>query len=320
MADDVRLGGYWPGGSPLTTQNGQDVVGAIDTVLPAYADAVGYRTLTFSTASSFTPATVDLANSRASGFQWYRGNFFGIDVSKQIVSLSDGIATVSDPFANLCLSSVAKTGTGTFVGRAFGGGGYFEATARFDPGAVNVANGWPSVWTMAVEHLVEMPGENWPGQSSAYKNFIEVDLFEYNKEAVSDHQTYSSSLHHWYGQYAQNQAFSNFADSQEIRRYQANPPIAMDWTAWNRFGMLWVPATDATRGYIAFYCNGAETYRRYWDKWNAPAPPPSASTGWAFGALDQQHLALLLGSGTLSPLQVRSFNVWQSSDASNLVY
>jgi poly(3-hydroxyalkanoate) synthetase len=46
--------------------------------------------------------------------------------------------------------------------------------------------------------------------------------------------------------------------------------------------------------------------------------PPPTSQPWLYGIVDQQHLILILGAGTNTPLLVRSVHVWQSGTTNNI--
>ena len=90
------------------------------------------------------------------------------------------------------------------MGIAFGGGGYFAF--RFDPQDVikNSFKGWPSWWSMAIEHMSGMATRQWPGQQKGYEHFIEADFFEYDLSdyVISGRWNYfGEALHDWFGLY-----------------------------------------------------------------------------------------------------------------------
>jgi hypothetical protein len=65
------------------------------------------------------------------------------------------------------LVSIVDNGSGRWRGFAASNGAYIEIAIRFNPNIQAV--GWPSVWTMAAEHLY-----------GSAKELIEVDIFEYD--------------------------------------------------------------------------------------------------------------------------------------------
>ena len=75
-------------------------------------------------------------------------------------------------------------------------------------------------------------------------------------------------------------------------------------------------------GFINYYWNGAlvrsQTYTQFT---SADAGlVPSASTPWAFGVLDGQHITLLFGSNNKFPITVGNVQVWQANASQNMVH
>jgi len=302
----------------------QDVGGTVQSVAPHQAQAAGYGINTFSTPSNFSPTKVDTGLTYRPGYQWYLLNAFGAQPSFATSSFgSDGSVTVGSMAHSLngTLTSAAKVPLAPFfVGRAFGGGGYFEAEVSFDPDAVDVKNGWPSWWMMPVEHLAEFPSQQWPGQPAGYNHFVEVDAFEYNRGPAQP-RAYGATLHDWYGLFAKTcprnycRIDSSFGPSTKF------VPPSTDWmNTFHRVGVLWIPATSARKGSFTFYFDGvAQGAPVSYTQFSGQAPPPSNKTPWAFGAVDAEHLALIIGTGRSAPIHVRSVNVWQSSTKDDLV-
>ncbi|MGH3429995.1 MAG: hypothetical protein ACRDQZ_20905 [Mycobacteriales bacterium] len=287
---------------------------------PAPAAAAGYRLETFATNGSFSPRTVDTRLTFASGYQWYLFNFYGTKPEPALVSLNaDGSATVSS-FGNeeATMASAAQISAAPyFRGTAFGGGAYFEATLAFDAKAVNLRNGWPAWWTVAVEDIDGGHGDQWPGQPAGYDNFAEPDIFEYD-QGPNYPNAYFGSMHEWYGLWAHTCA----AYCEVSSAYAAGVrmvPAGTNFAAYHRYGMLWIPATATKKGSLTYYFDGVQTGQPFtYSQFNHQPPPPTANTPWAFGVLDNQHLVLILGSGASTPLQVRSVSVWQASAAKNV--
>ena len=176
--------------------------------IPPQAAAVHYTVRTFS--STFSASEVDITNTSKSGFKWYPWKFFGSTAKLSSIGINaDESVTLSGDTTgpNGQLATASSTGMpGGFVGAAFGGGGYFEATFRFDPKDVikNNFKGWPSWWSMAIEHMSGMATRQWPGQQKGYEHFIEADFFEYDLRdyVMSGKWNYfGGAMHDWFGLY-----------------------------------------------------------------------------------------------------------------------
>jgi len=296
--------------------------------IPPAARAAGYLTETFSNASNFSSSNVDLGMTYSSGYKWYVWNFFGATPALNGTEVnSNGTITVGSGPGNGNIASAAVISDAPYyVGTAFGGGAYIEATFSFNPiGAAfppyPSSTEWPAWWTMAVEHLANLSGQQWAGQTTGYYHFIENDIFEFLQPVSS--YAYDSTLHDWYGIYdsscppgfcainSNNYAPLNNANITNI-------PIGTDYTLNHRYGMLWVPATGSANGSIAFYFDDIQVLPTiYYSQFTNQSPPPSLTTPWTFGIIDQQHLVLILGGGG-NPLIVKSVAVWQASSAGNL--
>ena len=277
--------------------------------VPAQAAKVGFIQPTFNT--NFSSSTVDITNTQKPGFNWYPWNFFNTSTDLSAIVLNgDGSVTLNGDTTgpNGELATISWTGTpGSFVGSAFGGGGYFEATLKFNPQDVIDKNfvGWPSFWLMAREHFTNDPQQQWPGQGANYDHLIEADILEYNLYPFTGlRNSYTAGVHDWSGVYASAGCPNNFS-SPVVRTVDP----ATDFTQFHKYGMLWVPATARTRGSIKFYFDDAQigssiTWSQYTNQ-----DPGSYSE---FGIIDKQHLVLVLGTGVGIPMTVRSVNVWQS--------
>jgi hypothetical protein len=289
---------------------------------PSYASAAGYTVNTF---SSFTSQSIDLTNSGRSGFQWYPWNFFGLRAqTEKIVVNSDGSVTLNGDTTTTngeLATAMSANNSAKFVGTAFGGGGYIEASIMFDPATVAAANskGWPSFWAMSLEH-VSTQSEQWKGKSQGYLHFIEVDIFEYDMLPSKLGQNYyGATMHDWYGNYKQTCAPAALCRaSRPISEVRTMVPAATDFRQYHRYGFLWVPATATHPGYAQYYFDGnavgpALNWTKYTDQ---PAIPDGQP--WQYGVIDKQHLVLILGTGLNEPMTIRSVNVWQSSSSQNL--
>jgi hypothetical protein len=284
---------------------------------------VGFTVNTFS--AGFTNQTIDVTNSGKSGFGWYPWNFFGSHAqTANIVVNSDGSVTLkgdsTGPNGELATATPANN-SAKFVGTAFGGGAYIEATIMFDPATVAAADskGWPAFWSMALEHVATQ-SEQWKGKSAAYLHFIEVDIFEYDMLPSKLGQNYyGASIHDWYGNYKVSCAPQALCDaSRPYSDAKTMVPATTDFRQYHRYGFLWVPATASHPGYAQYYFDGnAVGPAINWTQYaNQPAIPDGQP--WQYGVIDKQHLVLILGTGVNEPMTISSVNVWQSSNSQNL--
>ena len=290
---------------------------------PPWAAAVGYTANTFS--SNFTPATVDVANSRKAGFAWYPWNLYGHHANTSALKLNadNSITLMGDttgPNGEL-VSATAASNSAKFVGTAFGGGAYMDAEIKFDPQDVANAGtkGWPSFWALAMEDSVLPGGTQWTGQPAGYKHSVEVDIFEYLYLPYNvPRNVYGAGLHDWYGTPNVTCGRGLCAQHMQPQEPKRTTPLGTDFTQYHHFGFLWVPATGTSQGYARFYFDGQVMGAdRRWTVFDTQPPPPT-NQPWAFGRLDQEHLVLILGTGPNEPMSVRSVNVWQASGSNNL--
>jgi hypothetical protein len=288
--------------------------------VPPQAAAAGYTVPTFS--STFDASQVDIANTLRPGFKWYPYQFFGSRTKLgSIILESDGsVRLLGDTTGpNGELATASPTGTaGGFVGTAFGGGGYFEASFRFDPQDVinNNFNGWPSWWSMAIEHMANLDTRQWPGQPKGYEHFIEADFFEYDLKDYAKGgklNYFGGALHDWFGPAGNQYNHVTLPMSVFVREVLANT----DFTKYHQYGFLWVPATATRDGYAEHYFDGRRVGRRIaWRQYSNQGPPPKPP--WLFSIIDRNHLVLILGTGPNEPMTVQSVNVWQASDVQNM--
>jgi hypothetical protein len=289
---------------------------------PPDAASVGYIRNTF---SSFAPGDIDLDDTGKSGFAWYPYHFFGSrPESRNITINADGSVTlngdVTGPNGELSTAAPAKNAA-KFVGAAFGGGAYIEAAIKFDPIAAQAKNvkGWPSFWALSLEHAATA-ADQWSGKPQGFEHFVEVDFFEYDIDEPNGWPNYyGANMHEWYGEYNKTCAGNGFCDA---RRRYSDVKTAIrpgtDLTQYHTYGFLWVPASDAGAGYAQFYFDRSPVGNKIvWAKFTDQDGSPDGQP-WKFAVLDNEHLALILGTGIGKPMTVGSVNVWQASDRQNL--
>jgi hypothetical protein len=215
-----------------------------------------------------------------------------------------------------------------WVGKAFGGGAYFEAELKFDPAAVKKEGlvGYPAWWLEPIEHLALPNTSQWQGQEAGYEHFTELDIFEYNQWKRHPDYVYSGAVHEWYGVYHKTcpppNGFcrvSNTGNGTNYNNFLIETPPSTDFSQFHKLGLLWVPASNTAQGYLQYYFDGVPMSgdRITWDKFTNQSPPPGL-TPWTFGVTDRMHFVLILGTGNGLPMTVRAVNVWQASTAQNL--
>jgi len=263
---------------------------------PPQAAAAGYTTLTFG-----PDVTI--------GKNWHRMNFFGLNPSTMNVAQNDdGSVTVAGPWTFNAQISSARMGGSLegWSGIAFGGGGYFEATLKWD----NLYNGygqprstgWPAWWANDIEGMSNLYNTKWPGVAPPIARNIEVDFMEYWSLTK-----WGAALHDWYG-------------TKNLVVGATTELSGTNGNAVHRYGFLWIPATASTKGRAEFYFDGTlqPQMTRTWNLHdrNSRPPPVEGTTAWSH--LDTRHLALLLGSGRGNPMTVYKVVVWQKSSANNI--
>jgi len=308
---------------------------------PPQAAAVGYKVNTFS--STFSTRSVDVNDTFNPGFQWYPSRWYynkptdsasiTLAAGDTIVLNSDGAPTGNDngQISSFSVPNSLSESVSGIVGEAFGGGGYFEATLKFDPSDVFARKnaGWPSWWGMSVEHLESGSPANksqyWyfydaTQKDHNYAHFAETDFFEYDVASPSRPLVWGGNMADWFGVWTQSTGFSSIQTPWPYKQMPVPPDT--DFTQFHKYGYLWVPATTSTDGYAKYYFDdklvGAKPVT--WSQYQGQDPPATKTTPWAYGILDQQHIGLILGSGVKMPMTVKCVNVWQSSANQNIGY
>ena len=288
---------------------------------PAEAIQEGYTVNTFT--SDFTAQTVDMNRTLNRGYKWYLADLFDVRANPAGVKINgDGSATFygdNTGAAGTLLSIAPYPGTNSWVGTAFGGGGYIEAVFNYNPAQVTAThqNGWhayPAFWSLAMEGNV-VGSNQWPGQAAGYQHSVEVDFFE--ADHITQPTTYGVGLHDWWG--IPNKTCN--PGLCKISPFPAGvqaPPAGTNFTQYHTYGFLWVPATATTDGFVDAFFDGQRTgYKVSWTQYTNQPPTPAGKT-WAYGKMDQQHLFFILGTGTGETYTVKSVNVWQKNASGNM--
>ena len=275
------------------------------TSVPPQAQAVGYTTMTFG--STFS-SDIDLTKSYNTGYNWYLWNLNGSNASSdKVIPTNKGVTLLGDvtgPGAELV--SVALK-SGTYVGTAFGGGAYVEGMIQI----LNPANngGQVAFWGYPIETQLGLI--QWSGQTAGYSQFVENDFLEYIYSDTPG--CYSATLHDWYGIY-NSTCPPGFCDTSSTQC-----PIISDSIIgyYHKYGMLWVPATVSTSGYVQYYFDDNPIGSPIsWTQFTNQSPTP-ISQPWRFGVTDTQHMNIILGTGVGNPFNVRWVRVWQVNSTNN---
>ncbi len=289
--------------------------------IPVPAKAAGYTDLTFS--STFRPSEVDVTKEGTPGHQWYLWSFFGKNANGSELKFNkNGTLTLeggpTGPNGEIATAAKMR-GAGNFIGTAFGGGAYFEATLAFRPQDIVNADyqGHPAFWAMALEHLVGY-GQNKGSKAKRFEHFVEVDIFEYDMLGYTGMENvYGGALHDWYGIWHET-CVTGLCSITNASLKKRVPP-ATDFERFHTYGLLWKPATTISPGYAQFYFDERPVGGIV--LWNqcVPGSHPGDHGYSPFCVLDRQHLVLILGTGRGEPMTVRSVRVYQASPLDNIV-
>ena len=302
--------------------------------IPDPANLAGYLQKTFE--SKVSRFSVDITDSRRAGFQWYLGHFFR-ECSTDPRSLTwdsgqfslTGVESVCNPEGNASLATVAiRSATKDWIGVAFGGGAYMEATLSFDPErTVKAPKGtqWPAFWAMSIEHLAQLPSEQWHGADYGYRHFAEVDIFEYDVWGFAGQLSYGGAFHDWYGKYKETCLPTHYCrvnnapgGGSQFENFVITAPPGTDFKELHRYGVLWKPATESELGTMEYFFDGQPTQDRvHWRQYRDQSPPPGFSD-WTFGIVDKQHLVLFISTGIEQPVLIQDVSVWQRDDCKNI--
>ncbi len=275
---------------------------------PSNPASSGYA---LSFASDFTDASrFDLDNTGASGFDWYMDRqYWATPAPSSSVTLTPDGLVLTDTISTCGLSGARGS---PMVGKAWGGGAYFEAELLFDPDQVIIENrDWPAFYGLSWELAGDTDGV--PGKPADYRHWAELDVMEYGvwnyRGYPADYRFFWQTVHDFYGE----PPFGNI-ENNNVSAYWAGLNTA-DIRGWHKYGALWIAGTKRAPGSIQAYfdnqpaagpaSNGLVTY----PYGKGHIVPPSSQT--AYSIFDQTHFALVVQSSLAAPMIVRSVNVWQ---------
>jgi hypothetical protein len=273
--------------------------------VPGPAAEVGYETRTFG-------PDIRLSTN------WYKFNFFWVKPDAiTVTSGPAGSVTVTGPGGNnygaqLCTAHLDPT-AGTWTGKAFGNGAFFEATMSFT-GAYHGPG--PSFWLNDIETMHSRTVSNrniqWPDQSRGFGDWIEADVVEFNASGLA----YGIAMHNWYG----TPADTKDINTGNIAGSPVTTPAGTDFSQAHKYGLLWVPATSSTRGYAKWFFDDVQVGNTVtWVQYKQSSMPPPVVGSSAFSVMDSRHLVLILGTAS-NPVTISAVSVWQRSAAHNIEF
>lgn len=307
---------------------------ANDNVIPQPAVEAGYQKLTFG--GHFDDKDFDRDNSRIKGYHWYLSDFFSdcqnspskIEVESNVLILNGvEMPCKGGNYAYIATATRSKRHPG-WVGYAFGGGAYIEATIAFNSLiAIRDLNtqAWPAFWAMSLEHLAGLPGEHWHGQEPDYLHFAEIDIFEYDVWRFAGPHAYGASVHDWYGAYKKTCSPALFCDKNNIvggrskfSNFLVNQLRNSDYSQFHSYGVLWLPERDGQKGSLRFYFDGKPT-SSYVD-WNKSKLLNDADSedNSTFSVIDSHHFVLIFSTAIGQPMRIHDISVWQAGDQENI--
>jgi hypothetical protein len=260
-----------------------------------------------------TPSSVDANNTGAPGYNWYAKNTWpnapGLAGAQwraypptpaANLSVANSVLTIASDWVGgfsmgLSTAASAQNGAG-YIGTAFNGAMYLEATFAFDPALAAGQGQWPAWWAIPLEFIAGTVGLGNP--------FIELDCFEALPGSGSINPI--MSLHEWTtqaGSFTNTQATNNSVNLS-----------GADLTQFHKYGTLYIPAaSNGGTGLIRRYFDNAHLSNDVTFSPTGPATPGASPTNpnGTFSIVDSQHLTLILGAGQNWPIHVDSVAVWQ---------
>lgn len=253
---------------------------------PAPALSAGFRNLAFYDDFD-SPATIDMADSKAAGFKWYIENppwnpqndpLPKITVSNSTLTIVPNIVNGTYSICSYCPSQQR--------GNSFKFG-YFEArmrwgqppTTRPDPSSV------PAFWMLAKPRV-----DDYGGSASPY---AEIDIIEASEEG----SRYNGTLHQWTNNAG---TWSSIMNAGHDR-----PDVPDFFNRWHRIGLLWKP------NLVVWYLDDVEMNRQAYGSGMAPVPNAESRPSGTWAVTDTYNQVIILGTAQYWPIDVDYVRVWQ---------
>lgn len=261
---------------------------------PPQAINAGYQSLAFQDGFD-NIGTIDMSGTGTKGYRWYtdqpafntQGQSPGVTVSGSYLTLKPALSE-----SNWQLSTVSpKTGNG--FGMRYG---YIETRMRFDPMLGTSSPGWPSFWSLAVDHYSPLQGGHW----------AELDFFEaWHPSGGAFAGQFVGTMHDWQDQ----------PTRAAYHTYNNNcwNVGTIDWASFHTYGTLWQP------GRVSWYFDNMQVGTQSYSTSGLPVPLGAADLGavvpGAYSVLDTaaagRGMGIILGTGANWPLQVDWVSVWR---------
>ena len=266
-------------------------------------------------------ASIDLGNSKVSGFKWYiQPPFAKTNVPPSDFTIPQpsvvrilGSNTNDSNESGEQLVSAVSTNVGFTIGNS--NGFYIEARILFSSDQVDSTNAWPAFWTRAAESCFDLKtGTPWPGTTNGWQNEDEIDVMEYDQTAKT---SYGGTSHSWYG--ILNDATNDVHSTNNTINY---PDGLIPTNIWHIYGCLMVPAwqTANNTGYRRMFIDNVGATNIDTITWtnstklytNNPDAEPKPSGTTTFSASEIWHRIICVGTAdTGNPLDVDWVRVWQ---------
>ena len=256
---------------------------------------------------------------------WQNYSFKGHSSSNQYQTQNqDGSITITGsgnyPDYTGQMSTAAANNDKPFLyqGIVFGGGWYLEVQMLAVGAVTTVQRDTLDIAIYDINNLTGYINVTAPPDQA-----IELDGPEF--DVVGSTTKYGVSCHNYYW---------NTAAGKKERMDPTSlvPPATIpsgNIFAWNTYGVLWVPATANSRGYVSWFFNGhqVETITEgsgtgYVQFSSGQAYPPTNAANTICSVLDTYQLAPVIGTSGATAIKavVKSAKVWQGPMANNSSY
>jgi hypothetical protein len=217
-----------------------------------------------------------------------------------------------------CIGSNGDS-SGTLLGVAFGGGGYFETRFSWaNPPTQAGPDGWPSFWSTSI-----MEAQNNFTGIGDLSNQQNIEWDTYEALNAGNNNEFNNGIIHWFGG---GPCYSNgtggFCPTTPGGGEQGGNSTAHgpgDVTQPNTIGFLWIPATATSQGSLTTYWNNVQVDSSVvrWALYGGGTVPNQAGDS-PFSPIDVDQRRFWWGTGTKNPMTIYAFNAWQKDDSRNI--